>query len=99
MAVAGAALRDHTPDRDHSLEAGRPDRDREAVGADFEAAADDWAEREDKIVVDENVAGYELGECLESHGPFVTLERGVVAVAAAVAGEHLRRHTWTRHNR
>ena len=62
VAVAGAARGDRTQDIARSLEAGRPDRDREAAGADFEAAAaDDRVEGEDKTVVDENFAGYELG--------------------------------------
>ena len=48
VAVAGAARGDRTQDIARSLEAGRPDRDREAAGADFEAAAaslvtDSWS--------------------------------------------------------
>ena len=60
-AVAGAAREYHTQDIARSLEAGRPDRDREAAGADFEAAAGDRAEGERKTAADEYVAGYELG--------------------------------------
>ena len=61
VAVAGAARECHTQDIARSLEAGRPGQGREAAGADYEAAAGDRAEGEDKTVVDENVAGYELG--------------------------------------
>ena len=56
-AVANAAQGTHTPGRNHSWEASRPDRDREAGGADFEAAVGGRGEVVGRVVAGDEGEG------------------------------------------